>query len=308
MLLDYSMSSSWLIKIQNVSSMNSLKFIRWVIRKVPRWFVDFFVGGLFSVAYWGLKDLKAICQKNLRSIYGNSRTPDEYKIMTKQCIMNVGQCMMDLLYYVERPDALSRVVSVDNEERLKDALKAGRGAIVISAHLSNFPLMFISLVQRGYKVNVIIRPMRNKKFSKFMYQLCALWNINMIQLVPRRKFIKESLSVLKHNELLFIMLDEVVPEESGVVVDFFNRKVERAVGPVLFHERTGSPILSVFIVQDENMNFKIFVEEKLNIEKNFSPENNDKINITNLTLIIERFVRLYPTQWGGWLNRRWAVN
>jgi len=200
---------------------------------------------------------------------------------------------------------LLKIVAIKNEEHLIDALKAGKGVVVVSAHLGNFPLLFVSLVRKGYKVNVIIRKMRNENFSKFIYDLCAKWGVNMIQLEPRRNFIKESLKVLRKNELLFIMLDEVVPKDSGIVVDFFNRKVERAVGPMLFHDRVGSPILPIFIVQEEEGILNICIKESMKIEGGLSPDENNHKNISNLTQKIEQIVTQYPLQWGGWLNKRW---
>ena len=214
--------------------------------------------------------------------------------------------MMDLLYYLNRPKELYKIVHIENEDHLKEALSLGRGVIAVTAHLSNFPLMFVSLVQRGYKVNVIIRKMRDADFSKFMYQQCHKWNINMIQTSPKKEFLRESLGALKRNELLFILLDEVVPKEGGVTVRFFNSEVSRAAGPMLFLERTGAPVLPMFIAQENNNGFGIFIEKPFEIYAGGTKEENTVKNIMGLTNIIEGYVRRYPLQWGGWLNRRWA--
>lgn len=225
--------------------------------------------------------------------------------MTWACFDNIGRSMMDLLYFVERPKELSKIVNIHNEESLIKVLQGNQGAIIATAHLGNFPLMFVSLVQKGYKVNVVIRSMRDEGFGKFMYELCALWKIKMIETFPQRHFIKEAFGALKRNELLVILLDEVVPREEGVLVDFFNSKVARGPGPLLFHERLGSPILPMFIAQDKEERFDIFIEEPLKVEKGFSVDENMVKNISTLTTIIETFVRKYPAQWGGWLNKRW---
>lgn len=292
-------------KFSNRLANSSLRNLKWAMGRLPRWFISAVLNGLFALAVVGLKKQKNICQKNLRSVYGTAKTDQEYTRLTVDCIKNIGHSMTDLLYYVERPDQLSRIVEVEQEDRLKRALGEGKGVIAITAHLGNFPLLFVSLVQRGYKINVIIRPMRNKTFSRFMYDLCEQWKINMIQTVPARNFLKESLGALKRNELLFILLDEVVDQNAGVMVDFLNNKVYRAAGPMLFHQRTGSPILPIFIAKEDNR-FRIFIEPPLALEKNLSPQDNDSRNISSLTRVIEFFVKKYPVQWGGWLNKRWT--
>jgi KDO2-lipid IV(A) lauroyltransferase len=126
----------------------------------------------------------------------------------------------------------------------------------------------------------------------------------MIQTSPRKKFLKDSLAALSRHELLFILLDEIPSIENGVKVEFLDREAIRAKGPILFLERTSSPILPMFIGQDEKNHFKIFVEEPFEIEKKGTDlENMDK-NINGLSNIVEHFVKRYPFQWGGWLNRK----
>ena len=113
-----------------------------------------------------------------------------------------------------------------------------------------------------------------------------------------KQFVKKSLEALKRNELLFILLDEIAPQQKGVKVKFLNREVIRAEGPVLFFERTSSPILPMFIAQDERKHFKVFIEQSFEIYKGSSVQKNMVKNIAGLSNIVERFVNRYPLQWG----------
>jgi len=295
-------------QFQNQISTKSLKVMKGILKILPRWFVLFVMEVLFFTAYFWLKDLRRICMRNLQSVYGKSKNQDEYKAMTKGCIKNIGHSMMDLLYFVEHPKEFSEIIEIENEDHLKEAFQLGQGVIAVSAHLSNFPLLFVSLVQRGYKVNVIIRPMRDSKFSKLIFGLCAKWGINMITTLPQRRFVKESLGALRRNELLFILSDEVVPEGQGVVVNFLNQQVARTTGPMIFHDKTGAPLVPIFIVTDKKRNFKICIEPALKIEKTLTADENIIINISNITNVIETIVKKHPIQWAGWLNKRWISN
>jgi len=286
----------------------SLKFLRWIMRIIPRWPINLFLEAIFPFVYAITKQLNQICMRNFRLVYGDYIDKRKYELLTKKYIKSIGYSMADLLYYVERPEQLSKIVTFENEENLKKTLKQGRGVIAVSAHFGNFPLMFVSLVQKGYKVNVVIRNMRDENFGKFVFELCDRWGINMIQTSPGKKFLKESLGALKRNELLFFLLDEVVAKDNGVKVRFLNHEVMRATGPMLFLERTSSPILPMFIVKEENKNFRIFVEEPFAVEKLGADSDNIVKNIAALTNIIEHFVKKYPFQWGGWFNKRWALD
>lgn len=291
-----------------INAMNGLlRFMEGAVKIVPRWLIDLFMSGAINFVCLFTKKLNQISVTNLRLVYGDSKTDREYRQMTKQCLRNIGNSMIDLLCYVERPQELLKVSSIEGEENLKKALALGRGVIAVSAHMGNFPLMFVSLVQKGYKVNVIIRPMRDQKFSKFIFHLCAKWGINMIQTSPRKTFVKESIGALKRNELLFILLDEAVAPENGVKVPFFDCEVTRATGPMLFLERMGSPIVPAFIIKDEENKFRVFVEPVFDVHEGDDKEANTFKNVAGLTKVIESFVRRYPLQWGGWLNKRWAT-
>ncbi|MBP9855022.1 MAG: lysophospholipid acyltransferase family protein [Candidatus Omnitrophica bacterium] len=292
-------------KFLNRLSNRSLHILKWTMLHLPFWIIALVFKPLFLIAVACLKKQRKICEMNLHSVYLQTKTPQEYKAMAKACIRDIGHSMMDMLFYVNRPNKLNKIAEFYGEEHLKAAMEKGKGVIGVTAHLGNFPLLFLSLVQKGYKVNVIIRPMRNKNFSEFMFDLCAQWKINMIQTFPTKVFLKETLGALKRNELLFILLDEEAKQEAGVMVDFLNNRVSRAIGPLLFHKRTDSSILPIFIIK-ENKNFKIFIEPTLEVETKYSAEENDQRNISALTRVIESFVKQYPKQWGGWLNKRWT--
>jgi len=294
-------------QIQNTATIVSLKVFLRAFQCLPRWCTQALFTALFPIAYFGIRHLAKICQKNLYLAYGEIKTLQEYQKMTRDCFYNMGCSMMDMLYFVKRPQQLKGITHLHGEEHLRQALAKNHGAVVVTAHLSNFPLMFLSLVSQGYKVNVVIRTMRNRDFSKFMYDLCALWGIRMIETFPQKSFIKESFAALRRNELLVILLDEVVPAEEGVLVPFFGTEVTRGMGPMLFYERVGSPSIPILIAQDEKKNFQIFIEPELKVETRFSPAENMKTNVAHLTKTIESYIRRYPSQWGGWLNKRWAA-
>ena len=275
--------------------------MRWAMGNLPQWFVKVNIAILTPIVYLFMGKHKQICRRNFKLVYGIEKDEIEYDRMIKRCLVNVSIVMADMLYYIKRPFMFEKIIHIHHEERLIEAQKKGKGVVCVSAHMGNFPLMFMMLSKKGYKVNVIIRPMRNKRFSKFMFDLCAEWGIKMIQTVPRRRFIKETFGALKRNELLFILLDEVVPTDVGVEVDFFGTSVRRATGPFLFEKKFGSAIVPMFITKDVDNNFHIHVEP--GVEGNASSEEE---NVSELTGIIEDYVREYPLQWGGWFNKRWA--
>lgn len=291
-------------QFKRTASNKALKALRFLFRWLPRWVIYPFAELLFFIALCCTKNLQKICRHNLRTVYQDKYSEKEYRKMAKQSLRNIGYSMLDMLFYVERPTKFKKVVRLNGLQNLDEALDKGNGVLGVTAHLGNFPLMFMGLVQQGYKINVIIRPMRNKGFSEFMFSLCDLWGINMIQTRPPKKFLRDTLNSLRRNELLFILFDEVPPED-GVNVEFFGSRVKRAEGPALFQARTNASILPIFIHKDQQRKFCIDILSEFKPDACSGTKPGTEMCLNQLTAVIERQIRQHPLQWGGWFNKRW---
>ena len=292
--------------LQKLWKMQSLHMAQWLMQYLPRWLITLILLPSFFIAFFFMGKLKKIAHINLQSVYGENDKEKNYSRMIKKSFFHIGHCMIDLLHFVDRPQKLMQHVQIHGEEHLKAALEQKRGVVAFSAHLNNFPLLFVALVQKGYPINVIIRTMRDVDFSLFMFNLCAKWNIHMIPTKPQKTLLRQSYKAIQNNEILFILSDEVAPENTGVSVPFFDHHVRRATGPLLYHKKFQSPILPIFICQDHNKKFHIHIEPEIKlVDKETSPDS-DTQNIAHINTIIERYVRQYPTQWGGWFNKRWS--
>ena len=287
-------------------SMAGLIGVEWLLRHLPRWCIAAFITPIYYVAYPFMGRMRAITMTNLRAVYGAEKDESALRKMTNTCLRRAGGLMIDMIYYVEHPQELTPRVVTHEEQRLREALDKGKGVIAVTAHLNNFPLMFVSLIQKGYKINVIIRPMRDPEFSKFMFGQCEKWGVHMIPTKPRREFIRETYGALQRKEILFIVLDEIPADDAGVPVTFFGKTVKRATGPLLFYRKFGSPILPMFITQDEQNRFHIHIEEEIKLEENGDPSELEARNMNTMNAVIEKYVRFYPEQWGGWFNKRWS--
>ncbi|MBZ0166049.1 MAG: lysophospholipid acyltransferase family protein [Candidatus Omnitrophica bacterium] len=284
----------------------ALHYSQWVLCHLPRWTITLLMTLIFPIAYLFMGRLRNIAQINFQSVYGPDKDTPTSRQMTSQCLRQTGRTMIDLLYFVERPQLFSQQVIIHGEDHLIRALDQKKGVIVYTAHLNNFPLMFVALVQKGYPVNFLIRPMRDPEFSRFMFDLCAKWHINMIPTKPRRDFLRRSYAALENNELLFIMMDESPPDNKGTPVPFLGQTVKRAPGPLLFYKKFQSPVLPMFIVQDEQRRFHVYVEPEIKIVEGTDRQDFEERNTASMTAVIEKYVRKYPLQWGGWLNKRWS--
>jgi len=283
--------------------------LRWMFGRLPYPVFAFLKRVFFALSYPLLKKKRKLTLRNLRLAFGKEKNEEQLKEIADRCFNHFGNGMVDLIYLLDRPDMIADLVKIEGKEYLDNALKSGKGAILVSAHFGNFILMYLRMVQLGYKTNVIMRRTRDEEFEKYISEFRQQRGIHAIYDLPPRKCVQDCLRALRNNEVLFILLDQNYGSAGRVFVDFFGQKAATAAGPVIFSNRTGAPILPIFIERGHPNgridNHKIVIEPPLEVERGKDDEETTVLNIAKLTKIIERFIRRNPEQWGGWMHNRW---
>jgi len=265
------------------------------------------LGNVFiAIGYCFVIKQRRIAEESLKIAFGQEKSQDEIRQISKKCFQNVGQGMVELIYFMEHPRMISEKVSIEGREHLDAALKEGKGVIAVSAHFGNFPLMLLRFVQEGYKTNAIIRPARDEDLEKYFLDLRSRLGLNTVYAIPRKQCVDVSIKALRNNELLFIPLDQNFGSAAGVFVDFFGQKAATATGPVIFSKRTGAPILPMFIIREGEDRHKIIIEPPFRLEEKADDRETIHANTARITQLIEKYIRRYPHEW-GWMHRRWKT-
>jgi KDO2-lipid IV(A) lauroyltransferase len=246
---------------------------------------------------------RKIALENLSIAFGKDKNPKELEIIAKDCFVFMVKAGLELMYLMHKPKLLRERVSVEGKENLEKVLLKGKGAILVSAHFGNFPLMLSKMSLEGYHISGIMRHMRDYRAEKVFLNARNKMGVKTIYSQPRKTCVEESIRTLRSNELLFIPIDQNFGT-AGVFVDFFGKKAATATGPVVLAQRTGACILPCFIVRQKNDRHKIIFEPPLELREGQTKEETILINIQRLTDIIESYIRKYPAEW-GWNHRRW---
>ncbi len=289
---------------QRALARRGLYFFSWLLKYLPYWIVRGLAVIFISIGYPFIIRHRRIAAESLMTAFGQEKTADEIKSITKKCFRNLGLAMIEMSYYLVHPENVTQMVYMDGKEHLDNALKKGKGAIVVTAHFGNFPLMMFYCALRGYKINSIIRPARDEKMEEYLLEKRTAAGINTIYEVPRQQCVSMSLEVLRKNEVLFVPLDQNSGSAGCVFVDFFGQEAATATGPVILSKRTGAPIILMFIVRQDNGMHRIIIEPETTLIDNPDNEQMLHANVHRITQIIEKYIRKYPHEW-GWMHRRW---
>ncbi len=281
-------------------------FFIWYLTVMPYWVVRIMTNMFIFIAYGFLWRMKAHARESLTIAFGNEKSPAEIKKIFKRCFEGFGRGALELGYFCMHPHLLKQKAffAPGSKELIDKALAEGKGVVLITAHFGNFPLMLLYMAQAGYPTNAIIRPSRDEKIEIDFQRVRSSMGLKTIHSYPRPACVRESLRVLRNNELLIIPTDQNTGSKSGVYVDFFGQKAGTPTGATIFALRTGAPIMPIFTVRDHDDVSRIMVEPHFYVEKKATDAETIQYNTQRITTIIERYIRAYPHEW-GWMHKRW---
>ncbi len=248
---------------------------------------------------------RRIAIESLTMAFGRTKTPQEIRRICRECFNTMACSAVEFFMFMKHPERIKKFVDIEGADNLKKALAEGKGVVAISAHFGSFPLLLTRLAQEGFNVHAVMRHMRDQKLDELFEDKRRLMRVGSIYTQPRQACVSQSLKVLRDNEVLFVQLDQNFGT-GGVFVDFFGVKAATATGPVVFSMRTGAPIVPMFIYRLGGPRHRIVIEPPIHIEEIGTKSERLLHAVERLTVLIERYIRKYPYEW-GWIHKRWKA-
>lgn len=179
---------------------------------------------------------------------------------------------------------------------IEAAVAQGRPVICVSGHFGNYDVCRSALVQRGFDVGALYRPMNNRLFN-----ICYERAISAVggKLFARgRRGIAQMVSHVRGGGLLTVLVDQHM--HSGAQLTFFGQPAKTAVSAAQMALKYNALLVPIYAVrQADGLSFKIDVEASIRFT--------DAETMTQaLNDSLEAKVRAHPEQW-LWTHRRWKV-
>lgn len=235
-----------------------------------------------------------------REIVGNFRLIFPHKSIrtlrgyARQIFRNFSKYLFDFLRFqrVNR-EYINRHIEVVNLEYIDEALKNGKGAIILSAHMGSWEFGGVTMSTLGYPMNVVVLEHKNKYVNRFFIKQRERLKEKVI---PISIALKRCFSALKNNELLAIVGDRDFTN-NGVLARFFGRNTLLPKGPAAFSLKTGAPIIPGFVIRFSDNTCKLIFEKPVE----YSPTGDFDKDLLGLiekyTKVLESYIKKYPTQW-----------
>lgn len=195
-------------------------------------------------------------------------------------------------------EKVHRWIRIEGVEHMEEALKAGKGAIGLSAHLGNFELGAAALALLGFPVTAVVFVHQNRRVDAFFSRQRARVGVHAIPVRSKnqRDLFEASLAALQKNGILGLVGDRDF-FGNGLDLPFFGRQVKIPRGPAAFALRTGAPIVPAFLVREEDGSYRFFLERPITVPEGLPKEEAVRRMTEACVEVMSRAIRKYPTQW-----------
>ncbi len=226
--------------------------------------------------------------------------------IARGCYRNLASGLVDLLITSRRAaDSLRARYEVEGLGNMERAEEAGRGVIVMSAHLGNWEAAAQYLALHGHPMAVVARPLDDPALERVLRSMRERWGNSSI---PKRGGARQMLRTLRQGGRLGLLIDQRVHPNEGRAYPFFGHDAYTTPLLATLSLRTGAPIVPYFgMPEDGWRRCRVIFRPPIWPEGDpRDPEAVDELTRKALAAL-EDEIRRSPEQW-LWLHRRWRKN
>lgn len=214
----------------------------------------------------------------------------------------INLCRFTLEFAARRP-GYEKGASVEGDGAIRDALAAGKGAIVATAHVGNWDLNTEVGPAVGIPLHVVTRRIKLEGLQRFWDEARAGRGNTYL---PRNVPIPVLLKILRDNGCVALVYDQHMPRGRGVPVPFFGRDASTIYAPAVMHYRTGAPVFPVFGGIEPDGSYLVKVLPPVEVPPTGDLRRDSAAFMAALNRHLEDWIRAHPDQW-LWAHKRWKL-
>jgi KDO2-lipid IV(A) lauroyltransferase len=248
---------------------------------------------------------------NLLETYGRSLTKAQALQIARQNIQRHYIEHMELYKYATLNTAnLSRHITFEGLDHLEQALRQGRGVILVHMHYGckQFPLVALGMM--GYDVSQIGYRDTEEETHSWVHKnvhlriRMRLENQFRVKHIHVGKSLRPAYETLKHNGILMITGDGIGgvrgAGENYLPLPFLGQTMLFPPGPARMARTTGAVMLPLFCVQQKDFTHLAVIEEPIAMQRTDDRKHDVREITAQYARVFETFVNRHPEHWMFW--------
>jgi KDO2-lipid IV(A) lauroyltransferase len=232
---------------------------------------------------------------NLRVILGPQAPERRIRYEARWVFRHFGEYMTEFFGY-QRFGAkfIDTYVDLIGKEHLDEALAKGRGAIMVTAHFSNWEIGAALLARKGYELMSVAQMHPEPDVNELFRRQRASRGYYVI---PIEGAYRRSVQWLKENKVVCFVGERNVVA-GGDIVQFFGRPCLFPQGPARIALATGAPLLPGFVIRRANNSFAGIIEPPIPVPEKGSRRERGLAMTQAYARVVEEYIRRFPALWG----------
>lgn len=271
-----------------------IKFVLWLMHRLPYRLRVPFSGWLLSRVVAPLIGWRKRIENNLRLVAPET-SDAEIKRLQRAVPDNFGRTLAELF----SPEEFLKVAHATELEgpgiaALEKARAEGRPSILVSGHFGNYDVVRASVINRGFSVGGIYRPMNIPQFNEIYVETIS--KVGKPLFSRGRRGMGEMMRFLKSGGTLAVLIDQRL--QNGVPLKFFGHTAYTALSFAELALKYNAVIVPCYgIRQADGLSFRAVFDAP--IEHSTPEEMTQALNDS-----LEAQVRQNMGQW-FWIHNRW---
>ena len=284
---------------QIANSAAALRFGHWFGRHVPLTVGYALVDGITGLL--ARRDQSALMRtlcSNLSVVLGTDASDDRVRAVARETLRHAGHVYIDLYHALGvGPEAFLASVKAGNmlDPYLERVREEGRGAVIVTAHMSNFDLAGLAFAYRGVRLTALGFAAPSSGYD-LQNQIRLQGGIDALPIDVSS--LRKSVEILRRGGMVATGVDRPDPFGGGEMVPFFGRPARMPVGPVRLAMQTNSPVIVASCeYRETDRSYIVHLSRWLEMEHIGTRQESILHNARRVLEVVEGLIAAHPEQW-----------
>jgi len=259
--------------------------------------------GIARLAYYVSKKHQKIINNNLDLAFNNLFSLQEKKAIGIGAFENLA----DTTFGIMRRDKMKKSdvvknVTFENEEIVKKYQQEGKQFIFVTGHFGNWELLSQSIaIHFDLTLVGVGRELDSKVMDEILIKNRERFNVEMVY---KKGAMKGCIRAISQKKIIGILVDQHLPVEQSINVDFFNHKVTHTPIASILSRKFNIDLIPAFISTDDYKHYTVKLYPPIKSIKTESQEEDLEKMTQAQAKAMENVIRENPKQW-FWMHKRW---
>ena len=258
----------------------------------------YFLLRFISFFYFLFSKSKKDVYRYFRNIHQYSRLKSVVSIYKNYYVF--GQTLLDKFALLSGIKT-DFIVQHEGQEHIKAIRDAGKGCILVSAHMGNWETAGQMLNLHELKFNMLVYDNEEQQMKQYMNTVLTEKKINFIGIKDNdMSYLVELHKTFSNQEWLVMHGDRYRAGAQTIEKTFMGKKAKFPAGPFILAAKFGVPVLFAFSFKESNKRYQLYAKPTIQLSRVRNEiDTQNAVNLLSDDYIktLEEMVKKYPLQW-----------